>query len=201
MRPQPKAQHWTTQGRARTPLAGAPKRLSHAFTHKRGCIRRARCDLSTNVTQLLEGRAHRSVYIVEHADGAGHCVVTIFVDDLGAHVAAIAFALSTSSGRATASATMGSSRLSSDRAPAHSSTRRAERGSVGAAIRVRLTEQQPRRPAGLGALELKHVAASGLEHLPSSGWLQPSHAHPIRCSGQTDEPDHVDALRAFLSSS
>ena len=27
---------------------------------------------------------------VEHADGAGHCVVTIFVDDLDVHVAAIA---------------------------------------------------------------------------------------------------------------
>lgn len=33
---------------------------------------------------------NRSVYIVEHADGAGNCVVTIFVDDLGAYVAAIA---------------------------------------------------------------------------------------------------------------
>jgi hypothetical protein len=32
----------------------------------------------------------RSVYVVEHADGAGHCVVTMFVDDLDAHVAAIA---------------------------------------------------------------------------------------------------------------
>ncbi len=32
----------------------------------------------------------RSVYVVEHADGAGHGVVTIFVDDLDAHVAAIA---------------------------------------------------------------------------------------------------------------
>lgn len=32
----------------------------------------------------------RSVYIVEHADGAGSSVVTIFVDDLNAHVAAIA---------------------------------------------------------------------------------------------------------------
>jgi catechol 2,3-dioxygenase-like lactoylglutathione lyase family enzyme len=32
----------------------------------------------------------RSVYVVEHADGAGSCVVTIFVDDLDAHVAAIA---------------------------------------------------------------------------------------------------------------
>jgi hypothetical protein len=34
--------------------------------------------------------ADRSVYIVEDADGAGHCVVTIFVDDLDARVAAIA---------------------------------------------------------------------------------------------------------------
>jgi catechol 2,3-dioxygenase-like lactoylglutathione lyase family enzyme len=32
----------------------------------------------------------RSVYIVEQADGAGNCVVTIFVDDLDAQVAAIA---------------------------------------------------------------------------------------------------------------
>lgn len=32
----------------------------------------------------------RSVYIVEHADGAGSSVVTIFVDDLDAYVAAIA---------------------------------------------------------------------------------------------------------------
>jgi hypothetical protein len=32
----------------------------------------------------------RSVYVVEHADGAGNCVVTIFLDDLDAHVAAIA---------------------------------------------------------------------------------------------------------------
>lgn len=31
----------------------------------------------------------RSVYIVEHAE-AGHCVVTLFVDDLEAHVTAIA---------------------------------------------------------------------------------------------------------------
>jgi catechol 2,3-dioxygenase-like lactoylglutathione lyase family enzyme len=32
----------------------------------------------------------RSVYAVEHADGAGNCVVTIFVDDLDARVDAIA---------------------------------------------------------------------------------------------------------------
>ena len=32
----------------------------------------------------------RSVYIVEHADGPGHSVVTIFVGDLDAHVAAAA---------------------------------------------------------------------------------------------------------------
>jgi hypothetical protein len=32
----------------------------------------------------------RSVYIVEHAEGAGQCVVTIFVDDLDAHLGAIA---------------------------------------------------------------------------------------------------------------
>ena len=32
----------------------------------------------------------RSVYVVEHGDGAGNSVVTIFVDDLDAHVAAIA---------------------------------------------------------------------------------------------------------------
>ena len=32
----------------------------------------------------------RSVYVVEHADGGGHCVVMIFVDDLDAHLSAIA---------------------------------------------------------------------------------------------------------------
>jgi catechol 2,3-dioxygenase-like lactoylglutathione lyase family enzyme len=32
----------------------------------------------------------RSVYVVEHADGAGQSVVTIFVDDLDADVAAVA---------------------------------------------------------------------------------------------------------------
>src|SRR5437016_7913365 len=32
----------------------------------------------------------RSVYIVEHADGAGNSVVTIFVENLDAHVDAIA---------------------------------------------------------------------------------------------------------------
>jgi predicted enzyme related to lactoylglutathione lyase len=32
----------------------------------------------------------RSVYVVEHTDGAGNSVVTIFLDDLDAHVAAIA---------------------------------------------------------------------------------------------------------------
>lgn len=32
----------------------------------------------------------RSVYVVEHADGAGSCVVTMFVDDLDAQTAAIA---------------------------------------------------------------------------------------------------------------
>ena len=32
----------------------------------------------------------RSVYVVEHADGAGNSVVTIFLDDLDAQVAAIA---------------------------------------------------------------------------------------------------------------
>jgi catechol 2,3-dioxygenase-like lactoylglutathione lyase family enzyme len=32
----------------------------------------------------------RSVYIVEHAEGAGNSVVTIFLDDLDAHVAASA---------------------------------------------------------------------------------------------------------------
>ncbi len=30
----------------------------------------------------------RSIYVVEHPDGAGNSVVTIFVDDLQAHVAA-----------------------------------------------------------------------------------------------------------------
>jgi hypothetical protein len=33
---------------------------------------------------------NRSVYIVEHADGAGNSVVTIFLDDLDARVAEIA---------------------------------------------------------------------------------------------------------------
>jgi catechol 2,3-dioxygenase-like lactoylglutathione lyase family enzyme len=32
----------------------------------------------------------RSVYVVGHADGAGNSVVTIFVDDLDTHVAAVA---------------------------------------------------------------------------------------------------------------
>ena len=32
----------------------------------------------------------RSIYIVEQAEGAGHSVVTVFVDDLDARVAAIA---------------------------------------------------------------------------------------------------------------
>jgi catechol 2,3-dioxygenase-like lactoylglutathione lyase family enzyme len=39
------------------------------------------------VWTLAEGR---SVYVVEHADAAGNCVVTIFLDDLDAHVAVIA---------------------------------------------------------------------------------------------------------------
>ncbi len=39
------------------------------------------------VWTLAEGR---SLYVVEHADGAGHSVVTLFVDDLDAHVAALA---------------------------------------------------------------------------------------------------------------
>jgi hypothetical protein len=33
---------------------------------------------------------NRSVYVVEHADGAGSCVVTVFVDDVDAYVTAIA---------------------------------------------------------------------------------------------------------------
>lgn len=32
----------------------------------------------------------RSIYVVEHPDGAGNSVVTVFVDDLDGHVAAIA---------------------------------------------------------------------------------------------------------------
>ena len=32
----------------------------------------------------------RSVYVVEEADGAGNSVVTLFLDDLDAHVAAVA---------------------------------------------------------------------------------------------------------------
>ena len=39
------------------------------------------------VWTLAEGA---SVYIVEHRDGAGSCVATIFPDDLDAHVAAAA---------------------------------------------------------------------------------------------------------------
>jgi catechol 2,3-dioxygenase-like lactoylglutathione lyase family enzyme len=39
------------------------------------------------VWTVAEGR---SVYIVEHPDGAGHSVVTLFVDDLDARVAEIA---------------------------------------------------------------------------------------------------------------
>jgi catechol 2,3-dioxygenase-like lactoylglutathione lyase family enzyme len=39
------------------------------------------------VWTLAEGR---SVYVVEHREGAGNSVVTIFLDDLDAHVAAIA---------------------------------------------------------------------------------------------------------------
>jgi len=39
------------------------------------------------VWTLAEGR---SLYIVQDADSAGHCVVTIFVDDLDARVAGIA---------------------------------------------------------------------------------------------------------------
>jgi catechol 2,3-dioxygenase-like lactoylglutathione lyase family enzyme len=39
------------------------------------------------VWTLAEGR---SVYVVERADGAGNSVVTIFLDDLDAHLAAIA---------------------------------------------------------------------------------------------------------------
>ena len=34
--------------------------------------------------------ADRSVYVVEHAEGAGACVVLLFVDDLDERVAAIA---------------------------------------------------------------------------------------------------------------
>ena len=33
---------------------------------------------------------NRSIYVVEHADGAGNCVVTLFLDDLDAHIAEIA---------------------------------------------------------------------------------------------------------------
>jgi catechol 2,3-dioxygenase-like lactoylglutathione lyase family enzyme len=32
----------------------------------------------------------RSVYVVEHPEGAGHCVATLFVDDLDSRLAAIA---------------------------------------------------------------------------------------------------------------
>jgi hypothetical protein len=53
-------------------LLGAPTFLPHA---------------TEAVWTLAEDR---SVYVVEHADGAGNSVVTIFVDDLDAHVTAIA---------------------------------------------------------------------------------------------------------------
>jgi catechol 2,3-dioxygenase-like lactoylglutathione lyase family enzyme len=33
---------------------------------------------------------NRSIYVVEHPDGAGHSVITILLDDLDAHVAAVA---------------------------------------------------------------------------------------------------------------
>jgi catechol 2,3-dioxygenase-like lactoylglutathione lyase family enzyme len=39
------------------------------------------------VWTIAEGR---SIYVVEHPDGAGHSVVTVLVDDLDARVAAIA---------------------------------------------------------------------------------------------------------------
>jgi catechol 2,3-dioxygenase-like lactoylglutathione lyase family enzyme len=39
------------------------------------------------VWTIAEGR---SIYVVEHQDGAGNSVVTVLVDDLDAHVAAIA---------------------------------------------------------------------------------------------------------------
>lgn len=39
------------------------------------------------VWTLADGR---SVYVAEHADGAGHGVVTVFVDDLDGHLATIA---------------------------------------------------------------------------------------------------------------
>src|SRR5215831_2503681 len=53
-------------------LLGAPTFLPHA---------------TEAVWTLAEDR---SVYIVEHADGAGSSVVTVFLDDLDAQVAAIA---------------------------------------------------------------------------------------------------------------
>ena len=53
-------------------LLGEPTFLAHA---------------TEAVWTLAEGR---SLYVVEEADGAGHCVVTIFVDDLDAQVAEIA---------------------------------------------------------------------------------------------------------------
>jgi catechol 2,3-dioxygenase-like lactoylglutathione lyase family enzyme len=43
---------------------------------------------ATEAVWTLAGE--RSVYIVEHADGAGHGVVTVFLDDLEARVADIA---------------------------------------------------------------------------------------------------------------
>ncbi len=44
--------------------------------------------LPTEAVWTLAGE--RSIYVVEHPDGAGNSVVTVFVDDLDAHVAAIA---------------------------------------------------------------------------------------------------------------
>jgi hypothetical protein len=44
-----------------------------------------------HATEAVWTLAHqRSVYVVEHDEGAGHSAVTIFVYDLDAHVAAIA---------------------------------------------------------------------------------------------------------------
>ena len=55
----------------------------------RAVVRRA--VVLPNATEAVWTLAEdRSVYVVEHADGAGNSVVTIFVDDLDALVAAVA---------------------------------------------------------------------------------------------------------------
>src|SRR5450759_2751886 len=50
-----------------------------------------RADVLPHATEAVWTLAdHRSVYVVQHADGAGNSAVTILLEDLDAHVAAIA---------------------------------------------------------------------------------------------------------------